>query len=988
MRPNSIQQVAFKELALYFSSPIGYLFLAVYLGVSLFVFFWVEAFFARNIADVRPMFEWLPILLIFLAAALTMRIWSDERRTGTIEFLTTLPATAWELVLGKFFACIVLLLIALLLTVSLPISVSLVADLDWGPVIAGYAAAILLGATYLSIGVFVSARTENQIVALIVTTFLCGVLYMLGSPLLTDLVTNNIAEVLRSLGAGSRFESITRGVLDFRDLYFYASVAASFLVLNVLSLHQLGWTHRSLKSKPRNVQIVTGLVVVNLLIANAWLSSVTVLRWDVTEGRQYSISPVTYSYLNQLTEPLLIRGYFSSKTHPLLAPLAPQMADLLQEYEVAGGSMINVEVVDPIQSPELEDEANTKYGIRPVPFQIKDRYQSSLVNSYFDVLVQYGDEYEVLGFRDLIEVKAQDEANIDVVLNNPEYALTRTIKTVLSSFQGGGSTFEYINKPVEFVGYISEDDTLPPELVEAKGAIASVLMDFETEAEGKFTWRFVDPDAGDGSVASQISNDYGFRPMAASLFDTNTFYFYLTFSDQEIIVSVGLPESFEEEPIKRNFEEGLKRFASGLMNTVALSTPVPAPQNPYMQQQQPSVENTYNDLRSFLGTEFDVETNYLGGPVKPATDVLVVIEPDNLDDESVFYLDQFLMQGGTVVIATSAFKTTFTQQFLNATPHSTGLEGWLGHHGVTIKNEMVLDPRNARFPVPVTRQVGGLSFQEIQMFDYPYFLDIRSDGFPSESQITQNLDQVTMSWASPIEVDSVVNANRSVSELLRSTSNSWLDSNPDLMPQVNSAGSVYVPVGETSSALVGVLVEGRFDSFFEESPLLELEAELELSEENTATFEGLTEADDVTDESALEDEESAEEEEEDTLGTITTVIERSPESARLVVIGSSQFVSDTSIRLLSSASGSLYNNSLQFLANIVDWSVEDSSLMSIRGRGKFNRTMPPISENAQFAWELTIYAISLIGILATFLIAWMLQRRRHQKYETWLGDAA
>lgn len=152
MRPNSIQQVAFKELALYFSSPIGYLFLAVYLGVSLFVFFWVEAFFARNIADVRPMFEWLPILLIFLAAALTMRIWSDERRTGTIEFLTTLPATAWELVLGKFFACIVLLLIALLLTVSLPISVSLVADLDWGPVIAGYAAAILLGATYLSIG--------------------------------------------------------------------------------------------------------------------------------------------------------------------------------------------------------------------------------------------------------------------------------------------------------------------------------------------------------------------------------------------------------------------------------------------------------------------------------------------------------------------------------------------------------------------------------------------------------------------------------------------------------------------------------------------------------------------------------------------------------------------------------------------------------------------------------------------------------------------
>ena len=138
MRLDVIRRISRKELTLFFASPVGYLFLAVFLAVTLFVFFWVEAFFARNIADVRPMFEWMPLLLIFLCAALTMRMWSEERRTGTLEFVATLPASTWEFVLGKFLACWLLLLTALLLTLPLPVTVAVIADLDWGPVIAGY----------------------------------------------------------------------------------------------------------------------------------------------------------------------------------------------------------------------------------------------------------------------------------------------------------------------------------------------------------------------------------------------------------------------------------------------------------------------------------------------------------------------------------------------------------------------------------------------------------------------------------------------------------------------------------------------------------------------------------------------------------------------------------------------------------------------------------------------------------------------------------
>jgi ABC-2 type transport system permease protein len=129
-------EVAAKELIQFFGSPIGYLFLLAFLGSTLFVFFWGEAFFARNILDVRPMFEWMPVLLIFLSSALTMRMWSEERRSGTLEFLLTLPATTLELVIGKFLACWVLLGIALVLTLPLPLTLAVadnsLAGLDWG----------------------------------------------------------------------------------------------------------------------------------------------------------------------------------------------------------------------------------------------------------------------------------------------------------------------------------------------------------------------------------------------------------------------------------------------------------------------------------------------------------------------------------------------------------------------------------------------------------------------------------------------------------------------------------------------------------------------------------------------------------------------------------------------------------------------------------------------------------------------------------------
>ncbi|MGB1091804.1 MAG: ABC transporter permease subunit, partial [Oceanobacter sp.] len=334
--PGVVWRVARKEMTLFFSSPVAYLFIGAFALVSLFVFFWAEAFFARNIADVRPLFEWMPVLLIFLSAAITMRAWSDERRTGTLEHVLTQAVPLWQFVVGKFLGCWLLLLLAVLTTLPIALTVSLLGDLDWGPVWAGYLATLLLGATYLSVGLFVSSRTDNPVVALMITTVIGALMYLLGSEEFTSLVNNQTADTLRALATGSRFESITRGILDVRDLYYYLSLVAVFLALNTLMLEQQGWSKRNASKRHSNWKWVTGLLVANLLLANVWVSQIGWLRKDVTQGQIYSISEATQQYLNQLQEPLRLRGYFSAKTHPLLAPLVPQLRDLLKEYEIAG----------------------------------------------------------------------------------------------------------------------------------------------------------------------------------------------------------------------------------------------------------------------------------------------------------------------------------------------------------------------------------------------------------------------------------------------------------------------------------------------------------------------------------------------------------------------------------------------------------------------------------------------------------------------------
>ncbi|AGA91838.1 ABC-type transport system involved in multi-copper enzyme maturation, permease component [Thioflavicoccus mobilis 8321] len=954
---SEILQIARKELAGYFGSPVAYIFIGAFLAATLFVFFWVETFFARNIADARPLFDWMPLLLIFLVAALTMRLWSEERRAGTLETLLTLPVSPLKLVLGKFLAAQALVTVAVALTLPLPITVALLGPLDWGPVLGAYLATLLLAASYIAIGVFISSRTDNPIVALIGTALVCGLFFLLGSHAITAFFGHQGAELLERLGSGSRFASISRGVLDLRDLYFYLSVVGVFLALTVYSLERLRWATDSRRAdRHRRWGLVTALLIANFVAGNLWLQQLGWARVDLTQGQVYSVSQTTRNYLDQLQEPLLIRGYFSARTHPLLAPLVPQLRDLLREYQVAGGNRVRAEIVDPLEDPDLEREAGEKYGIRPIAFETADKYQTGVVNSYFDIVVQYGDRFEHLGFADLIEVKGRGEGQLDVRLRNPEYDLTRTIKKVLYGYRGGGDLFSGLAEPVTLHAYISPTEDLPEPLPGLVDDLKATLDELTQDSGGRFRYRFEDPDAGDGALAKEIGQRFGFRPLVLSLADPKPFWLSLALESGDQAIPVPLPEDTTQAGLKRAIEAGIRRFTPGYLKTLALYTPQGQAALPGM-----NAPSDFSVLETSLNQDFKVtRTDLSDGRVPSDADLLIVAQPEGFTDKQVFAVDQFLMQGGTVLMAASPYHIDLGSQSISAQREETGLADWLEQMGATLEPTLVLDPQNTPFPIPVQRDLGGFVIEEIRSLAYPYFPDIRGGGLADDGP-TAGLGQITLNWASPIELADDTTGDRHIIELLKSSPRAWTSDSTQIQPDFDAYGQLGFPVGdETGRQLLGVAIEGRFHSAFagQASPLLAAEPA----------------ADDETtdkDEKAGEAESPA----------FSGVVETSPASARLILIGSASFLTDAAMSLATQATQSVYTKPVELIQNAADWSLEDRGLLALRGHSQYSRLLEPLGHNGRLFWEYFNYALALIGLGLVYLVHRAARARRQRFYD-------
>jgi len=210
-----------KEFTAYFVSPIAYIVISIFLLVTGWFFF--TTFFLYNQANLRNFFALLPITFSFVVPAVTMRLFSEELNVGSYEILLTMPVTFLDVVLGKFLAAVVFVATMLIPTLAYPITVSFLGQLDWGPVVAGYTGAVLLGAAFSAIGLFASSLTRNQIIAFIIGMAICFGLTLIDKMLF--FLPQSLLSFFEYLGADFHFANVSKGVIDSRDILYFLSVS-------------------------------------------------------------------------------------------------------------------------------------------------------------------------------------------------------------------------------------------------------------------------------------------------------------------------------------------------------------------------------------------------------------------------------------------------------------------------------------------------------------------------------------------------------------------------------------------------------------------------------------------------------------------------------------------------------------------------------------------------------------------------------------------
>lgn len=222
-----------RELASYFSTPLAYVFIVIFLVLAGVFTFYLGNFFERGQADLMPFFNFHPWLYLFLVPAISMRLWSEERKSGSIELLMTLPVTKLEAVLGKFMAAWLFIGLALLLTIPMWISVNYLGDPDNGVILTSYLGSWLMSGSFLAIGSCMSASTRSQVIAFILSVVICFLFILSGFPLVLnvfkDWAPSVVVDAIASLSFLTHFSSISKGVLGLRDLLYFLSLIGSWL---------------------------------------------------------------------------------------------------------------------------------------------------------------------------------------------------------------------------------------------------------------------------------------------------------------------------------------------------------------------------------------------------------------------------------------------------------------------------------------------------------------------------------------------------------------------------------------------------------------------------------------------------------------------------------------------------------------------------------------------------------------------------------------
>jgi ABC-type uncharacterized transport system involved in gliding motility auxiliary subunit/ABC-type transport system involved in multi-copper enzyme maturation permease subunit len=421
-----IWTVARRELKGYFDQPTAYVLIVAFLGITLFLAF--RTMYASGVASLRPIFDLLPILFAIFVPAATMRSLAEERRSKTLEWLLAQPLSEFEVISGKFLGDWLFVMLALAGTVPTAIGVLLVSDADAGIMVAQYIGAALLGAQFVALGLWASSFTRNQITAFIVAAAVAFTLFLIGLPIVQIGVPPVLAGMLGRLSVLNHFENVARGVVDLRDVVYFASTALLFLVLALGAVQRDRLSH----GRPEWQRMRVGaLVVAALVVMVNLLGSYVRGRVDLTSGNLYTLDRGTRDLLGNLDDLVQIKLFASTQLPPELQLQLRDVQDLLADMQRAAGGQLVVTTVDPDDDDDASEEAS-ELGIYPVEFNVLRDDQFEVRRGYYGLAVLYADKSDVTPV-------IEHPEDLEFRLASAIYNMTTTDRPGVSFVEGYGA---------------------------------------------------------------------------------------------------------------------------------------------------------------------------------------------------------------------------------------------------------------------------------------------------------------------------------------------------------------------------------------------------------------------------------------------------------------------------------------------------------------------------------------------------------------------
>jgi ABC-2 type transport system permease protein len=399
-RGRVIGAIVRRELAGYFSTPTGYVFISLFVFLSAVAAFWQDAFFANNLANLDQLNRFFPYLLVFFIPAISMSLWADERRQGTEELLLTLPTSDVQVVLGKYFAGLAIYTVSLLFSLSHVVVLCWLGHPDPGLLLVTYAGYWLCGAAMLAVAMLASLLTDNLTIAFILGSLFCAVFVFLHQA--GAIMSGSPQRLAEDLSVVEQMSDVVSGAVTVSALIYFIGIAAAALYLNTALLARRRWPtgakapHFTLHYLLRTAALLT--IVASLTI----LAAQTRIRFDTTSERIHSLSPETLALLKGLNpkQPVFIRAYFSPDVPRSFVDARNSLVGMLREFDAVGGEAIHSRIIETVRYSPAAREAQDRYNITPTPIPAAEEGAGSISEIYLGLVFTCGSEEFIIPFFD------------------------------------------------------------------------------------------------------------------------------------------------------------------------------------------------------------------------------------------------------------------------------------------------------------------------------------------------------------------------------------------------------------------------------------------------------------------------------------------------------------------------------------------------------------------------------------------------------------